>query len=242
MGMIVFKRAQNINISDSKQRKRVLAGGGGKKNKRIKRYFVVVAVENTSSEMASQIQRAERMIVGSLLSDAATMGLHWIYNQNDIAEKVLTRGGSPAFFNPPACPFYTYEAGSLSPYGDEIVPFLRSMATEGEFVPQSAATASYEFFKTYTGRLNHPSKHFVESWDAGKGWEDCACVDHQAQGIIKTPLLVARYAGSAELDLKIKSAVDVLQVSELSISASKLSAKILERILLTGCEREPRND
>ena len=32
--------------------------------------------------------RAHKMIVGSFLADASTMGLHWIYNQADINDKI----------------------------------------------------------------------------------------------------------------------------------------------------------
>jgi hypothetical protein len=55
-------------------------------------------------------------------------GLHWIYDPEKI-KKLMSDAGrdTPEFFEPPSCPFYTYESGRLSPYGDEIVPLLRSV-------------------------------------------------------------------------------------------------------------------
>jgi ADP-ribosylglycohydrolase len=196
--------------------------------------------------------RATNSVVGSLVSDAATMGLHWIYDQNDIATKA-SGVASPAFFQPPSCPYYTYESGKLSPYGDELIPFLRSFADSKGIVKEDAATASYNFFKAYTGkppsqmhiiqyayswvcsgRLNHVTKAFVENRDAGKPWDQCPIVDHQAQGIIKVPLTVARYAGHADLLSKVEDVVNVIHVSDISLTATKLLAIIQERILLSS--------
>ena len=95
---------------------------------------------------------ASNMIICSLAADAATMGLHWIYNSQDILAKVsASQTGKATFFQPPSCPFYQYETGRLSPYGDEIIPFLRSFASDKGIVKNSAAMASYEFFKSYSG-------------------------------------------------------------------------------------------
>lgn len=95
---------------------------------------------------------ASNMVICSLVADAATMGLHWIYNAQDILEKVSSGPtGKAAFFQPPSCPFYQYETGRLSPYGDEIIPFLRSFTLDKGIVKSSAASVSYEFFRTYTG-------------------------------------------------------------------------------------------
>lgn len=46
---------------------------------------------------------------------------------DEIEYKIQSTGTPPAFFNPPSCPFYEYEAGQLSPYGDEALPLLRSL-------------------------------------------------------------------------------------------------------------------
>eukprot|EP01035_Chromulina_nebulosa_P026159 gene26159-34210_t len=182
---------------------------------------------------------ASNMVICSLVADAATMGLHWIYNAQDILEKVSSGPtGKAAFFQPPSCPFYQYETGRLSPYGDEIIPFLRSFTLDKGIVKSSAASVSYEFFRTYTGRLNHVTKAFVENRDAGKPWEECPIVDHQAQGIIKMPLTVARYAGHPDLFDRVTDVVEVIHRSDPSLEASRLLAVILERILLTGATPE----
>jgi len=84
------------------------------------------------------------------------------------------------------------------------------------------------------GRLNHVTKAFVENRDAGKSWEECPIVDHQAQGIIKMPLTVARYAGHPDLFDRVTDVVEVIHRSDPSLESSKLLAVILEKILLSG--------
>lgn len=53
-----------------------------------------------------QADRAKGAIAGALVADAATMGLHWIYDQAKIKALVDKREGKPEFYEPPSCPFY----------------------------------------------------------------------------------------------------------------------------------------
>ena len=182
--------------------------------------------------------RTANFLKASILADAATMPLHWIYNQADITAKVGASSG--IFFETPSCPFYSYPSGVLSPYGAEAVPFFRSVAETGAFDFNHAAEAYYNAMKTYpdaaangyAGRLNHVPKVFIENRDnEGKAWADCHVDDSQAQGISKVALIVARYAGHPDLVQQVTRMVDVLQISPISIESSVLLAKLFERIL-----------
>ena len=62
--------------------------------------------------------------------------------------------------------------------------------------------------------------------DAGKGIDAAAQDDSQAHGIIKVPILVARYAGHPELLAKVEEAVRVHQSNDVSIGASLAVAKV----------------
>lgn len=59
--------------------------------------------------MSAVKSRAKAAILGGFVADAATMPLHWIYDVEKIKELVGNK--NPEFFNPPSCPFYTYELG-----------------------------------------------------------------------------------------------------------------------------------
>jgi hypothetical protein len=57
---------------------------------------------------ATQADRAQGAILGSLVADTATMGLHWIYDLTKLQGLLQEHGraASPCFFEPPSCPFY----------------------------------------------------------------------------------------------------------------------------------------
>lgn len=200
------------------------------------------------------VERARHMILGSFLADAATMGLHWVYSQKEISDLILASNQSGAFFNPPISKYYSYEHGLLSPYGDENFPLLETLAAStsnsDQFDSETFAAVTYSFFSDYKGRKNHPIKAFVENRSAGKPFAQCAAVDHQAQGIIKMPLIVAKYGGrgSGDEDDNIgdhtrlltaaEKSVRVLQDSDESVAASQLLALVLEHVLETGCSPE----
>lgn len=188
----------------------------------------------------SLAQRATNMLKASIISDAAAMPLHWIYNQNEVATKVGAE--SSIFYPTPSCPFYSYPSGVLSPYGAEALPYVSSIAEVGAFDRDHAAQKAFDFFKTYpdesvngyVGRLNHVPKTFIANREAGKSWDECNVEDSQANGIAKVPLIVARYGGSPALVERIETMVSLQQKSVLSVESSVLVGKLLERILFKG--------
>ena len=79
-------------------------------------------------------------MIGSFVADAATMSLHWIYSASKI--KQLVADGQPEFFARPSSPFYTYELGDLSPYGEEAFLLLRSVVEHGRVHVRTCALLS----------------------------------------------------------------------------------------------------
>jgi hypothetical protein len=70
----------------------------------------VVRVYMTSKNNRSLNGRGASIILGSLLADAACMGLQWIYCQDHLFQ--LSDGGfNIYFFEPPQCPYYSFESG-----------------------------------------------------------------------------------------------------------------------------------
>lgn len=161
-------------------------------------------------------------------------------------------GKDPAFYPVPSCPYFTYPVGASSPYGDEILPLLRFLAgeggkeaeggrEEGVFDAEGFAKTSFEFLKAYKGRLNHVSKLFVEAREAGKEGAAAAVDDSQAHGLIKVPLMVARYYSASSLPSSasfllqaVESAVRVHQQNDLSVACSLAFAALLQHLIVEG--------
>ncbi|RLN14020.1 hypothetical protein BBJ28_00022620 [Nothophytophthora sp. Chile5] len=162
------------------------------------------------------------------------MGLHWIYDGEKLKELVASRGAAgPEFFEPPSCPFYSYTAGALSPYGDEIFPLLKDVAERGEFVPEEFATVSYHAAKAYKGRLNSVFKEMVVKGDAGKKYPELASPSKDLHGGIKAPVLVARYyADTSLLVQKAREAARVHEIGAEAEDAAVAMALLVQQVVL----------
>ena len=195
---------------------------------------------------SSLLIRAQNLVRLSFLSDAATMPLHWIYDQNKITS-ILTNNPingnhhNPIFYPILSCAYYKYQFGYLSPWGDESLPFLKSLSDYGSFNIENIAESYYHYFKTYEietidkpfiGRLNHVPKEFIKNREETKALKDCAINDFQSHGIIRVPILVARYLGNPNLASIVEDAVGILQSTTISKQSSVLLAKLLEHSLL----------
>ena len=173
---------------------------------------------------------------GAFVADAATMPLHWIYDQDYVESKVkpaseYSRG--PEFYSPPSCPFYNYGEGRQSPYGDEVVPIMLSLAEKGHLDLEHCREASFRFCKSYTGRLNKSMQKFLENRELGKDWSECAVEeDMQFLAMMKIPIIVARYAGNPTLMDKLDAAVRMHQTNVRVITAARFVARLLEKIVL----------
>ncbi|RYH13652.1 ADP-ribosylglycohydrolase family protein [archaeon] len=200
---------------------------------------------DTASGLNDVQKRASAMLKASVISDAASMPLHWIYNQSVIAEKLGSQSEvNAAFFPTPSCPFYNYPAGVLSPYGDESLPLMHSIASQGDFVHDHAAQTMVDFFSTYpnvegeskgyAGRLNHAPKSFLSARQEGKEWSECSQDDSQANGLAKVPIIVARYAGSDReiMNEKVVSMVHILQSPEVCNQSALLLTRLLELLII----------
>jgi ADP-ribosylglycohydrolase len=183
--------------------------------------------------MPSQKERAISAVVAAFVADAATMGLHWIYDDNKMKE-LLENDRKPEFYEPPSCPFYSYENGNLSPYGDEILPLLKYLAASKEFEPKEFSSISYQAAKEYTGRLNQVMKELVNRGDT-RGVDSLypSTVDNRdAHGINKVPLLYARYGGNTHVFLqKLQEATLVHQNNPLALEGAKTFGLLLDAII-----------
>jgi len=187
----------------------------------------------------SQKDRARAAIIGAFVADSASMGLHLIYDQAAIEKLIKDRaavdatGGGPEFFDPPESAFYDYHSGRQSPYGDEMMVLLRSISSKGYFDPSDATEEWSSFYKAYDGRLNRVSQRFIELKDRGISIDQCAQIDDTSfESAAKIPIIVARYAGSPMMLEKLDDAVKVHQTNEKVLHASRLAAKLLEKVIL----------
>lgn len=174
--------------------------------------------------------RALGAIVGALAVDAATMGLHWIYDTAKIDE--LVSDGSPLFFEPPSCPYYQYAAGKNSPYGDELLWLLKSVSDNKGFEKNQFTQDQMAQATAYTGRLNHATKDFITNVEAGQTYPETGADTADAHGALKSAIVVALYAGSPDLLQRMEEATRVHQNNAVAVEFALATARMLERVVL----------
>lgn len=84
------------------------------------------------------------ILITSLVADALSLGAHWIYSQQVIAEKF----GSITGYSDPATSYHPgKQAGDFTHYGDQTMVLLRSIALHGRFDPASFANEWRAFWE-----------------------------------------------------------------------------------------------
>ena len=170
-------------------------------------------------------------ILGGFIADAATMGLHWIYDPLEIERLVETRPSSdPAFFEPPSSPFYQYVNGEFSPYGAEALGILKALASQPNISGQELTIAFVEYMRNYDGYKNKATRYLIENVDAGLAFPNAAPDDGQANALTKVPAAVARYSGRPDFQRKVEDTVRAHQNSDLAVRCGVAAAVILDRI------------
>jgi ADP-ribosylglycohydrolase len=77
-----------------------------------------------------KLSNMKNIVINSLVADALSLGSHWIYSQQEIADKFGTIAG----YSDPATSYHPgKQAGDFTHYGDQTMVLLRSLALHGRF-------------------------------------------------------------------------------------------------------------
>ena len=131
-------------------------------------------------------------IRGAFIADAASMGVHWIYDPMQVTKTLGSQANimKPEFQpNPPNPSYYSsdefpghYQYGQLSPYGEQLL-FVTHYVSQTETVEgMSMSNAMLEWSETFGGRPDHALTQFVENMKSGdtqRQWPDCGADDSQ---------------------------------------------------------------
>ena len=114
--------------------------------------------------------KARAMVLASFVSDALSLGVHWIYNTNVIDKK----WGRVEEYIKPERPTYhpTKGLGEFTHYGDQTLVLLKSVAESSGFDLDYFGRSWQEFFKSYDGYFDGATKATLENFAAGKSPAD----------------------------------------------------------------------
>jgi ADP-ribosylglycohydrolase len=116
--------------------------------------------------------RARNCIVGALVADAASMGLHWLYSQRRITELAPD---TPEFREPSEADYAggvgyfahgTRRAGDLSHYGEQLLVMLRSLAETGGHYQQAHYQEQFRrhfgYGGEFVGYIDRPTRQTLD--------------------------------------------------------------------------------
>lgn len=108
----------------------------------------------------------------------------------------------------------------------------RHAADVGTFDAARFTATSAAACDAYVGRLNSVMKKFAALVKDGKTYPDAAVEDDQAHGLVKAPLLVARFAGQPQMEQHVRAAVATHQRGDLVANLTVAAARLLEFVVL----------
>jgi ADP-ribosylglycohydrolase len=143
---------------------------------------------SASSSPTMLTQRIVAAIRGAFVADAASMGVHWIYDP-DVMAKTVDSVEAPEFKEMPTPQFYSpeefpghYEKGMLSPFGEQLLFVTEYVASKKSIDGEDMSKAMFEWVKSFGGRPDHALIAFRENMEKSDGsgaWPNCGADDDQ---------------------------------------------------------------
>lgn len=184
-------------------------------------------------------------ILGALVADAASLGLHWLYDTNRIAQIRSTQGLT--FLAPDAANYAETKgyfahgdkmAGDSSGYGETCLLMLNHLATHGDFQRVEYQTEYRQYFGpggTYIGYIDTPTRLTLLKLlplSPADFPADSGADDDQHPALAALPSLVVKYSGNQEnMLLKVEEVVRVTNNNALAVSAAQCAAIALAQVL-----------
>lgn len=147
------------------------------------------------------MSKNREMVLGALVGDAASLGLHWLYDQPRIAE---LGGTNPEFCATTAQDFHgvpRYFAhplkrpGDMSQYGEQVIVLLQALAaTDGAYdqaTYNAKFVAHFGYGGTYSGYIDHATRETLDNLADAKDDQPNGAQDTQLPAIAKLPALIA---------------------------------------------------
>jgi ADP-ribosylglycohydrolase len=184
-------------------------------------------------------------VLGALVADSASLGLHWIYDPARIAEIESIKG--LVFLQPDATNYSGVKgyfahrlktAGDGTSYGETCLLMLKHLAKHGTFTRiayQSEYRAHFGPGGEYVGYVDTPTRRTLRTLSALEPAEFPAASgadDDQHPALAALPALVATHDGTLEeLMARVEEAVRVTNNNALAASAGRCASAALFKLL-----------
>lgn len=189
------------------------------------------------------------LLLGALVADAASLGVHWIYDPERIADIAARQGGHSSFTPVDAANFENTKAyfahglrrsGMLTQYGEVLRLAIQLMnANDGAFEVASYRAAFAAHFGPggpYQGYIDRPTRAALDNIAAEKSLSGID--DDQCPAVARLPAVFARYHGKETLNEMIVKAMEVTNVNDVAAAYNSVFADVLSRV----AQKDPIRD
>lgn len=184
-------------------------------------------------------------ILGALIADAASLGLHWLYDPTRIARIEQAKG--LVFLQPDANDYAETKgyfahgnktAGDTSGYGELCLLMLRHFAEHGQFKRIEYQTGYRNHFGpggAYTGYIDAPTRQTLQTlWPLKPEEfpENSGADDDQFAALATIPVVAATHTGSQDaLSKKIEQVVRLTNDNDTAVAAAQYAGIVLFEVL-----------
>lgn len=181
------------------------------------------------------------MLLGALISDAACLGTHWIYEPARISEIAARHNGSAAFVPVDAANYEGVKAafvhgardtGMLTQYGETLRLAIQSINAHGDFDATNYTAAFAAHFGaggTYNGYIDRPTKGTLANIAAET--TPSGIDDDQTPAVSRLPAIMARYRAAPDLAARSTSAMQITNVNDIAANYTAVFADVLARVM-----------
>lgn len=174
---------------------------------------------------------ANAMVLASFVGDSLALGLHWIYDTEQIASRV----GRISDLLAPSDDSYhrNKQRGELTHYGDQSLHLLKYLASShGRFSLAEYAQQWRRFINGYDGYMDRASKATLQNLEAGMSPDSCGSPSTDLGGAARiAPLVCALYDDAEAMATTVTAYTALTHQGPGAVAASLFLARSCYQIL-----------
>lgn len=163
------------------------------------------------------------LLWGSLLGDAYSLGGHWIYDQDELANSTLNLNG----LNDPLSNYHpTKKAGDFTHYGDQTVWLLEYMKQSGVYDPFVFGEIWQKNMNAYNGYKDKASKDSLANIKSGRSFLGAGSNSQELSVVGRHAPILFTLKGMDEMLDSVKFHTCLTHMSKEALDASKYIAEV----------------
>jgi ADP-ribosylglycohydrolase len=175
-------------------------------------------------------EKAEAMVLASFAADSLALGVHWIYDTEQIAGQY---GRVERFLEPREDSYHpTKDKGEFTHYGDQQLVLLESVAAKKGFDLNDFSERWQRFFRDYHGYFDGATKGTLGNFSKGKGPQDSGSPSNDMAGACRiTPLVFCYRNNLDKLIVAARAQTRMTHGDPLTVHAAEFFARVAWKTL-----------